>query len=156
MTIANFEGQLANLPVGSIISWHDSISTIPNSWALCDGNNGTPDLIEKFPKGVPDTTTDPGSVGGENSVTLTESQLPSHSHNPQSTGESGEHNHDVGGQRELDPWSPYQFNSSGGFESSTTTGAHKHTASGTASQGGGGSIDNQPAYEETLFIKRIE
>lgn len=28
--------------------WQGSIETIPASWSLCDGTNGTPDLRDKF------------------------------------------------------------------------------------------------------------
>jgi len=28
--------------------WHGSIATIPTNYALCDGNNGTPDLRNRF------------------------------------------------------------------------------------------------------------
>jgi len=156
MTVDEFSGPVADLPTGVIISWHDSIENIPSGWALCDGNNGTPDLIEKFPKSIPDTSTDPGATGGENATTLSESQLPSHSHGAGSTNESGGHNHSIGQDLEGDSWSPYEFNSAGGYKGTSTTGKHAHTTSGTASQGAGASIDNQPAYEETLFIKRIE
>lgn len=41
---------LANpLPIGSIIAFHGE--TIPEGWAICDGNNGTPNLIGKFVMG---------------------------------------------------------------------------------------------------------
>lgn len=36
------------VPVGGIIMWSGSIATIPSGWALCDGTNGTPNLIDKF------------------------------------------------------------------------------------------------------------
>lgn len=158
MTISEFSGPTANLPVGSIISWHDAIETVPNGWALCDGNNGTPNLIERFPKSVPDATTNPGSTGGQNNITLTESQLPSHSHNAGSTDTSGDHNHAMGKSREGDDGAsgPFDFKTGYGFKNTSTTGDHSHTSAGTAAQGGGGAIDNQPAYEETLFIKRID
>jgi microcystin-dependent protein len=156
MTVTNFAGPDADLPTGSIISWHDSISNIPFGWALCDGNNGTPNLIETFPRSVPDGTTDPGGVGGNNSITLTESQLPSHSHNPGSTDTSGSHNHKFGDSAEYGQ--NYNTYTSGSDENNSTgtNGAHTHGSGYTASEGGGGSIDNQPAYEETLFIKRID
>jgi hypothetical protein len=35
-------------PLGSVIMWYGSIVTIPAGWALCDGNNGTPDLRDRF------------------------------------------------------------------------------------------------------------
>lgn len=156
MTVANFVGRKANLPVGSIISWHREISDIPHGWALCDGNNGTPDLIETFPRSVPDGLTDPGSTGGSNSTTLSESQLPSHSHNPGSTDIDGRHRHVT-----LDTAEPSGTDRAfkGGYpkeKGTSTNGAHTHGSGNTASQGGGASIDNQPAYEETLFIKRID
>ena len=31
-----------------IILWSGSADNIPDGWALCDGNNGTPDLTDKF------------------------------------------------------------------------------------------------------------
>lgn len=32
----------------TIIMWHGSSSNIPKGWALCDGNNGTPNLLNNF------------------------------------------------------------------------------------------------------------
>lgn len=36
------------LPKGFIGMWSGSIASIPTSFALCDGNNGTPDLRDRF------------------------------------------------------------------------------------------------------------
>jgi len=33
---------------GGILLWHGSIASIPSGYVLCDGNNGTPDLRNKF------------------------------------------------------------------------------------------------------------
>jgi len=33
---------------GGILLWSGSIATIPGGFVLCDGNNGTPDLRNKF------------------------------------------------------------------------------------------------------------
>jgi hypothetical protein len=38
----------AVLPPGSIILWYGTAATIPTGWALCDGQNGTPNLVNKF------------------------------------------------------------------------------------------------------------
>jgi len=35
-------------PSGIIVMWHGSVATIPSGWYLCDGNNGTPDLRDRF------------------------------------------------------------------------------------------------------------
>lgn len=36
------------IPSGVIVMWSGSIATIPSGWYLCDGNNSTPDLRNKF------------------------------------------------------------------------------------------------------------
>jgi hypothetical protein len=36
------------VPKGGIIMWSGTIATIPFGWALCDGTNGTPNLVDKF------------------------------------------------------------------------------------------------------------
>lgn len=38
-----------------IVIWSGAIVDIPAGWALCDGNNGTPDLRNKFIIGAGDT-----------------------------------------------------------------------------------------------------
>ncbi len=70
------------IPVGGIIMW--SGSSVPTGWALCDGNNGTPDLTGRFVMGA--TRADmylssDDKKGGSKTVTLTASNLPRHSHN---------------------------------------------------------------------------
>jgi len=48
---------------GMIISWSGSVATIPGGWALCNGDNGTPDLRDRFVVGV-GTTYNPDDSGG--------------------------------------------------------------------------------------------
>lgn len=43
---------ISGLPLGSIIIWSGSKSTIPSGWQICDGNNGTPDLRQRFVLGA--------------------------------------------------------------------------------------------------------
>lgn len=40
---------------GMIVIWSGAIVDIPTGWILCDGNNGTPDLRNKFIVGAGDT-----------------------------------------------------------------------------------------------------
>ena len=65
------------LPIGTIIMFNGQSKNIPEGWAMCDGNNGTPNLIDKFIKG----SYAAGQTGGANEVTLTIDNLPSHTHN---------------------------------------------------------------------------
>lgn len=43
---------LQELKFGMILMWHGTIATIPAGWSLCDGNNGTPDLRDRFVAGA--------------------------------------------------------------------------------------------------------
>lgn len=58
-------------PTGGIIMWSGLLSAIPSGWVLCDGNNGTPNLLAKFVKGVANASTDPGATGGAASQSYT-------------------------------------------------------------------------------------
>ena len=51
------------VPPGGIIIWSGSLVNIPNGFVLCDGNNGTPDLRDRFIVGAGDSYA-PGAVGG--------------------------------------------------------------------------------------------
>ena len=77
------DAQRALVPVGGIMMWSGAIGNIPEGWALCDGNNGTPDLSGRFIVGYDTGTSDYdtiGKTGGSPSVTLTTDQLPAHNH----------------------------------------------------------------------------
>ena len=48
-----------------IAIWNGLISNIPTGWVLCDGNNGSPNLANKFVRGAYSKTTRPaGTTGG--------------------------------------------------------------------------------------------
>ena len=67
------------VPKGGIIIWSGSANNIPTGWVLCDGNNGTPNLTDRFVLGAGNNYT-VGSTGGEATHTLTIDEMPSHSH----------------------------------------------------------------------------
>jgi hypothetical protein len=56
------------VPAGVICMWSGALANVPSGWALCDGNNGTPDLREKFIKGWTNGVA-PGGTGGSTSYT---------------------------------------------------------------------------------------
>lgn len=69
----------SGIPSGGIIAYSGEAETIPEGWAVCDGENGTPDLRGRFILGVSETHP-MGETGGEEEVTLTVDQMPSHDH----------------------------------------------------------------------------
>lgn len=96
-----------NVPSGAIVVWSGMIANIPDGWVLCDGNNGTPDLRDKFIVGARE---DEGGVakskimgflaqaggaiahdhGGETKPhTLTIAQMPKHHHGYMATPWTG-------------------------------------------------------------------
>ena len=65
------------VPIGTILMyWGDRV---PDGWALCDGQNGTPDLRDRFVV-CAGRNYRKGDIGGQDRVTLTEGEMPRHSH----------------------------------------------------------------------------
>lgn len=78
-----------NIPHGVIVMWSGTLLNIPDGWALCDGYNGTPNLLDRFIVSVPSANTNPGGTGGENEKRLTIENMPNHGHS--FTGSSHTH-----------------------------------------------------------------
>ena len=74
------------VPVGGIIMWSGATNNIPSGWALCDGNNGTPNLQDKFIVGAGSSYA-VAATGGSADATLV-----SHSHTTNSTIEENSSN----------------------------------------------------------------
>ena len=72
---------------GMIILWSGAANAIPSGFVLCDGNNGTPNLTDRFVVGA-GAAYGVGASGGSSSVTLSTSQMPSHNHSASSSSSS--------------------------------------------------------------------
>lgn len=170
------------VPAGTIVIWSGAATAIPAGWVLCDGQNGTPDLRQRFVYGSGGTVA-VGSIGGSASVTLTDSTLPAHVHNLSgSIATSGSHTHTVNDPGHahsisliptVETYGDGQIDSSvfsGGGERNYTTrdtnskttgitvsgGDHSHTFSGSVgSAGQGNPLDILPPYYALCYIMKL-
>ncbi|MGJ0848301.1 tail fiber protein [Tissierella praeacuta] len=146
---------LQALPRGIIAMWSGSIANIPEGWALCDGNNGTPDLRDRFIVGA-GRAYSIGATGGEKEVKLTEAQMPKHSHTG-STSYSGSHAHTYKGVSSYDGYG-IPTGSSGRYESkdiaTDSGGSHSHSFS-TNTIGSDQPHENRPPYYALAFIMKL-
>ena len=142
---------------GMIILWYGNTGNVPNGFALCDGNNGTPDLRNRFVVGAGDTY-NPDSTGGSSSITLSESQLPSHTHTASVTDPGHQHNTSVTnsalfpatGQITIGYGGPGGYPATVFTMSDATTGI----SVSNSSVGSGGSIENRPPYYALCYIMK--
>lgn len=95
-TTAHVKTAIALAFQGMIVLWSGSQGSIPSGWVLCDGNNGSPDLRDRFIVGagnsyavgnaagsITKATDAQGAHSHSNntgSTSLTTAQLPAHSH----------------------------------------------------------------------------
>ncbi len=63
-------GMPSFVPPGVIVAWSGVLASIPSGWLLCDGNNGTPNLIDRFLQGITTAVTNPGTTGGSHTKTV--------------------------------------------------------------------------------------
>ena len=126
---------------GMIIMWNSTVASIPSGFVLCDGNNSTPDLRDKFIVGAKQDdsgtakTNVTGSLtqtGGSATHTLTEAEMPSHVHHVQITTD---------GSGPFGSVSAAGNNNSQGFVA-------------TSSKGSGNAHNNLPPYFALCFIMK--
>lgn len=148
------------IPSGCILLWSGASGSIPSGYYLCDGNNGTPDLRNRFIVGAGDTYSVNQTGGSADAIVVT------HNHTATSVVTDPGHNHtftsyNVGGTASSfagpssqrydygnDPGQP----ASGGTNVSNTTGitvATTNTSAGTS-----GTNANLPPYYALCYIMK--
>jgi microcystin-dependent protein len=133
--------------------WSGSASAIPDDWALCNGANGTPNLVNKFIRGGNSA----GGTGGNDSVTLSANNLPAHTHPLSGSIDvtadvmSATTNSDADQSLYSQATSPrllvYTKNTRFSIMLSGNTGNNTTTAT---------AVDNKPAYYTLCFIMKIQ
>lgn len=179
-------GATSLVPSGVIMMWSGAASAIPSGYVLCNGSNSTPDLRGRFvigAQGDSGNTYDVGDTGGAASVTLSTSNMPSHTHSfSGTTNSAGAHTHSItdpghdhyglyysagdGGDNGGPATGNDSFNNSGNSQNLGTTtdttgisinsgGAHTHSISGTTgSSGSGSAFDTVPPYYALCYIMK--
>lgn len=157
----------SSIPSGLIAMWSGSVNAVPSGWSLCNGQNGTPNLQDRFIVGA-GSSYNAGATGGSNTVTLSVNQIPSHGHSASGVtcSSSGEHSHivmdqtgpgssgtirDIGGgsRRGENAWNETYY-------ATNSAGAHTHSISGSISNTGGDqSHENRPPYYALAFIMKL-
>lgn len=132
---------------GLIALWLGTLSNIPKGWVLCDGQNGTPDMRDKFMK-VAGGNGEIGSIGGSSThshgaVSHTHSATVTHSH----TGSTGYNN----------TWGYFQGNGSlygirTHYHNIPSTSSNTTTLS-SANIPATSSNNNEPPYRTVAYIQ---
>ena len=84
------------VPSGIIAIWSGAISAIPSGWVICDGNNSTPNLTDRFvihasaDSGATYDVSDTGGSTTTGTSTLSISQLAAHTHTYNATNTNSE------------------------------------------------------------------
>lgn len=137
-------------PTGTIILW--TSGSLPSGWVLCDGTNATPDLRNKFIRGVIADAELLGTGG-----------VSSHTHSMPTTGTRSAHNHGgsvagsisgasgstSGTAGTGDTAAPPGHTHSGGSIAIQTADSHSHTFSSNT-----GSGSNLPTYIKLYYIMK--
>lgn len=134
-------------PRGMIQIFTGLLSAIPKGWVLADGLNGSPDLKDRFVKGIATPLTNPGLLGGANTVTLVSATVASHDH----TIVSYSHTHRVTGSSSAGGSGGYKRRNSA-ISSTKSTDPRDPPEQNFQSSGGGGAHENKPPYYEVAFI----
>ena len=150
--IVDSSGNASAFVTGMIILWYGNTGNIPGGWVLCDGQNSTPDLRDRFVIGAGNNFT-AGNTGGNNSLTLTEANLPSHRHFVVSNALGGQNrtNSNVSANNQVRKGTGV----GNLYESYNLASTSADAVSGRSSAvGSGTAFDNKPLYHALCYIMK--
>ena len=152
------------IPIGGIIMWSGTDGSVPSNWQLCNGTNGTPNLIDKFIVGRGSAYAADSTGGSADAI------VPTHTH----TATGGSHGHpvrhstqvtgsidaDASGGYVLDNTGVQDFaanNSTPGSTSGDQIGQSGSLSLTAAAPAGSSSVTNAnlPPYYAIAYIMRI-
>lgn len=136
---------------GLIGLWLGNIADIPGQWKICDGQNGTPDLRDKFIK-IANDTTEIGNTGGSNTHTHA---AQAHSHT------TPVHNHFVNQTKDHQGMSEVAINNSSPGNADDTIATDTHgtfytdnaAPDTTSANTTADSANNEPPYRTVAYVQ---
>jgi len=146
----------STLPQYCIIMYYGT--TAPNGWAICNGQNGTPDLRNKFIVST-GSSYSLSAQGGENSVSLSTSEMPSHDHDADASVSDPGHSHQLKGGVDDSDSMPARVAPSD-QNSNLRTDAMNDATTGISvsvdidNEGSGDAHENRPPYFALTFIMK--
>jgi hypothetical protein len=139
-----------SLPSNIVIMWSGAIIDIPDGWFLCDGQNGTPNLLNRFVVGS-GTTYGLDSTGGSKDAIVV-----SHTHSI-SIGTVGNHGHSFTVQGVTNSGGSFPGASIDNFAETNTpfapAGSHSHSLT-INNNGVDGTDKNLPPYYALAYIMK--
>lgn len=142
------------VPSGCILLWSGASGSIPSGYYLCNGQNGTPDLRNRFIVGAGDTYAVNDTGGSADAIVVT------HTHTATSTSVVTDpgHKHTAGQSVSSGPVGGFYSGAAEGstnFETTTnTTGITVATTTTNASAGTSGTNANLPPYFALCYIMK--
>ena len=141
---SNLSG-VSGIPSGFIGMWSGATNTIPSGWVLCDGNNGTPNLQDKFIVGAGSSYAVAATGGSANAVVVQHNHGitdPGHQH----TWSRQDAQNDVG-------YRPWPASNNDCKETVVNTGSNT-TGISINNQGESGTNKNLPPYYALAYIMK--
>ena len=157
---------------GMIILWSGTIASIPTGFVLCDGQNNTPDLRDKFIIGAREDNSGVAKSNIEGSLTQSggskDAIIVSHDHTVNhnhgfTTGSDGAHSHSYtrfSGTARVDNDETHQRLNGSTSDTTGSAGSHSHSGTTnnsnptTSSSGSSSSNANLPPYFALAYIMK--
>lgn len=142
--ISKLKAQL--LPRGVIVAWYGSKETIPSGWALCDGTNGAPPLIDRFILGGPIAKR--AKAGGNDYIKIATKNLPAHTHSLSIIDDQNTYN--IYGST-----AGFETVGDGGSGARAHNGGSQRVIDSTGCTGEGKELKFMPKYHQLCYIMKL-
>jgi hypothetical protein len=135
------------IPSGVIVMWSGSVASIPTGWFLCDGNNSTPDLRNRFIVGAGSTYSVAGTGGTADAIVV------SHTHTATVTDPGHTHQYGVA-SFDLPSGTTALIRPASVTAKSTSTTSTTGITVSNSTEGSSGTNANLPPYYALAYIMK--